>query len=137
MKLKVGKNAVNESYFDSYVVECEAMFGDADGKGFVSVGGFKKDKDESYLEEFLDLCERLKKESRTSESYGHVEGFNKWFDIDFLSDDEYETMPETIKNLSVYWLLDPQVDGRPASFRNYKVFYYDKTGVKYHVSVIF
>lgn len=135
MKLKIGNTAVDKSYFNSYVVECEAMFGDADGEGFVNIGGFVKDKDEIYLEDLLNLCKRLKKERRINEGYNHVEGFNKWFDIDYLTDDEYDALPETIKELSIYWLNDPQVDGRPANFRNYKVFYYDKTGVKYHVNV--
>lgn len=137
MNIAIGKKVLVP--IDSYVVEIETMYGDADGYGKIIVGDFKKGE-ESYLEDLLKTCNRMKDEypygRGGGENYNHVEGFNKWFDIDDTTEEEYEAIPERIKNdLSTYWEYDPQGDGTHASYDGHKVFYYDENGVKYKVSV--
>lgn len=139
MKIEI-ENAINIKYKNMYVVECEAMYGDADGYGSLEVGGFIKGQDEAHLEDFLLFCERMKNAYPRGrggyDDYNHIEGFDKWFDADNLSDEEYQSLPERVKILSTYWLNDPQGDGMQASFKGYKVFYYNENGVKHHTTVI-
>lgn len=139
MKIDIKDKALKDEYINAYVVECEAMYGDADGEGILEVGGFAKGKDEIYLEDFLGFCERMKvayPHGRGGyDDYNHIEGFDKWFDADNLADEDYHALPEKVKFLSTYWLNDPQGDGMQASFEGYKVFYYDEQGIKYNTSV--
>lgn len=138
MKIEIKDKIINENCTDSYVVECKAMYGDADGYGKVEVGGFKKNQDEVLLWNFLETCERLVSEypygRGGGDDYNHVEGFNKWFDADMMSDEEYHSLSERVKSLTTGWLLDPtSFEGAQASFESFKVFYYDENGVKHNV----
>lgn len=139
MRIEIKDKALKRKYFNAYVVECVAMFGDADGYGKVEVGGFVKGQDERYMEEFLKFCDRMQEAYPHGrggyDHYNHVEGFDKWFNVDSLKEDEYEALPDKVKELSTYWLNDPQGDGIQASFDSYKVYYYDALGVKYNVDV--
>lgn len=108
---------------DVFVLTCEAMFGDADGYETVKVGQFSNsDSGKEDLEEALRCCERMAKKypygKGGEESYGDVEGFNKWF----LSGDK--------------WPSDPYTDYQfPASFESYKVTYFDAEGAEHPVKV--
>lgn len=138
MKIEIKDKIINENHTDSYVVECKAMYGDADGYGKVEIGGFKKNQDEDLLQDLIKTCESLVSEHLYgrggSDVYGHVEGFNKWFDADMLSDEEYHLLPDRVKSLTTDWLLDPVGLGETkASFESFKVFYYDENGVKHNV----
>lgn len=123
-----------------YIVECKAMYGDADGYGQLDYGEFKFGRDEDILVEFIEFCERMKNAYPHGrggyDDYDHIEGFYKWFNQDDMDNDEWETMDERIKKFcNFYWLRDPQGDGMQASFKGYKVFHYDVTGAKFNVTV--
>lgn len=137
MKIQIGEKL--KTPINAYVVEIETMYGDADGFGRIAVGGFKKDEEEEYLKDLLETCERMDEAYPRGrggyDNYDHVEGFNKWFNIDDTTDEEYNAMSQREKELSAYWEYNPQCDGGHASFYGYKVFYYDENGVKYEVSV--
>ena len=136
MKINIGNKV--KTPIDSYVVEVETMYGDADGWGRVIVGDFKIGEEE-YLEDLLKTCERMDEAYPHGrggwDNYNHVEGFNKWFSIDDTTDEEYDSMSARMKELASEWEFDPQSDGSHASFYGYNVFYYDKNGVKHSVSV--
>ncbi|MEB9469509.1 hypothetical protein P4J10_23230 [Bacillus cereus] len=139
MELTIKEKVINISYLNAYVVECEAMYGDADGWGEVEVGGFTRGKDEHLLKEFLEFCERMKNAYPNGrggyDDYGHVEGYDKWFYADNLTTEEFERLPKKVQELSTYWLNDPQGDGMEATFKDYEVFYYDESGIKHNVEV--
>lgn len=139
MKIKLLEKADTPDYRNQYVVECEAMFGDADGKGMVVIGGFIKGQDEEHLEDLLQTCERLEKAypygRGGGDDYDHIDGFGRWFRPDNLSEEEYNSLPECVRDLCAEWLLEPDGMGHQASFEGYKVFYYDENGVKFNVAV--
>lgn len=139
MRINILGEAEAPNYRDKYVVECEAMFGDADGKGMVVIGGFVMGKDEEYLADLLQTCERLTKAyphgRGGGDDYDHIEGFNRWFRPDNLSLEEWESLPKAVQDLSSEWLMEPDGMGHQASFEGYEVFYYDENGVKFNVAV--
>lgn len=108
IKLEIKDKIID--YLNCYVVECEVMFGDADGYGELIIGGFEKDRDDYLLEEFLILCETMKKHNGR-DYYEKVLNFDRWFEFESLGDDIYEEFPEAMKNLVKYWPLDPQTYG--------------------------
>lgn len=137
MEFRIGEKV--KTPINAYIVRCEAMYGDADGYGELLIGPFKRNQDEEHLQDFIQFCERMKREypwgRGGGDDYNHVEGFNKWFCSDNLSEEEYEALPQTVKDVGDYWLNDPQSDGSQASFEGYSVFYYDENGAKFNVSV--
>lgn len=122
-----------------YMVECEAMFGDADGEGQVNIGGFVRGQDEALIEDLLKTCERLVKAYPNgrggSADYNHIDGFNRWFDADALPEEEYDALSEVHQNFIADWLYEPNGMGQQATFKGYKVYYYDENGVKHDVRI--
>lgn len=121
----------NENPTNVYVVECEAMFGDGDGKKYVELGPFKsKVKEIDYLEEVIRLCKRMK-ETDDRDEYCDLEGFDVWLGGEIL-----EGMDEDDPRFDFAddWPNDPSTDySTPASFQGYKIYYYDKNGKKFNV----
>ncbi len=125
------KPPVNE-----YKVICNMTYGDGDIYNYLSVGGFEKGRDEALLEEFLNLCERMK--HHDGRDYDNVEGFKKWFtDMEDLTEEEYETIPEHEKEILFnFWERDPLANRNVyAKFKSYLVYYYDEEGIQYRVEV--
>lgn len=139
MKINVTGKTYTPDYRNKYFVECEAMFGDADGEATVIVGGFLKGRDEEVLEDFLLTCERLSNAYPNGrgggDEYNHVEGFNRWFQVESLERDEWDSLPEVVQILSADWVMEPDGMGHHATFEGYEVFYYDENGVKFNVAV--
>ncbi|AMB18726.1 hypothetical protein BH780_gp143 [Bacillus phage Eldridge] len=115
MKFSIKGQKMDKRYKDCFVVELKAMFGDADGYGSMEAGGFKKDRDEEELSEFLRLLERM--EHLPGDEASELEGFEKWFEQDKFD-----------------WLSDPTRHGY-ASLDGYEIFYYDENGVKCEVEL--
>lgn len=139
MKFKVGRPSIAASYGDCFVIEVKGMYGDADGYGSLSYGPFHHTEQElmtSFIE-FLDRMAAAYPHGRGGyDDYYHVEGFKEWMDADSLTQEEYDALPKRIKELSQYWLNEPQGDGMQASYNGFKVFYYNPYGVKYDVEVV-
>lgn len=142
MELKVSGVAEKQQYKDCYVVECEAMYGDADGYDTLTFGGFYRHQVE-ILKDLVVVCERMKnaypngKGGKDYYDESTVEGYNRWFNQDNLSQEEYDALPEKQKWMADYWLNDPTgFDDTEAKFEDYNIYYYDADGVKYNVEVI-
>lgn len=139
MNFKIGKKLIEERYLGCYVVEIKTMYGDADGYGKVIVGGFKKDFDENLMIDLLKTCERMEKaypNGRSGyDSYNHIEGFNRWFNIEDLDEDIWESLSEHEQNFTGDWESEPGYDECQASYYDYSIFYYDDLGFKYEVNV--
>lgn len=132
MEFKITNKVENPKYFNSFVVELKAMFGDDDGQGFVEVGGFKKDEDEELLKDFIRTCGRV--EYSEQHSISDVDGFDRWFNPDkYLGIQDDEVLNKR-KHLVKRWLTDP-TNYEYAVLYRYTVFYYDEHGVKHNVEV--
>lgn len=128
------------NYRNAFVVECEAMYGDGDGYETVKLGPFIKDEDEDLLGECVHFCNRMEAaypHGRGGDArYDHVDGFDKWFNVDNMEEEEYNKLSAKEQNLSSDWPYQPDGYGTQASFQGHKVYYYDETGVKFDVKVI-
>lgn len=143
---------------ESYVVEIETMIGDGDGYPTSTLGPFKKNQDEASLQSLLETLKRMKEEHPYgmcgSDRYDMVFGFEQWFPGDDGNDYELleryspkliakygkEALMEVIelsKDHYGEWKDDITTDGySPEQLLGYKVFYYDKNGVKYNVEYV-
>lgn len=136
MKFKIKDQL--ESYNNEFVIEIETMYGDADGEGIIIVGGFKKDDPEivNVMQDVVETLERMKSEN--VDDYHSIEGFNKFFFNDHLSDEEYESMSMKEKSIAIEWERDPtRLDGEFASLEGYTINYYDKEGRKFRVEATY
>lgn len=143
---------VNKIY-DSYTVEIETMIGDADGYSNLTVGPFKRVEHWENLTSLLTLLTEMKKDSFI-ERYTHIVGFLQWFNPEvktldgltgydhyfrYLEEDEekeHETILSLARGFTQEWPYDPRTDeGYHQILANFKVFYYDYTGTKYHTEV--
>ena len=106
-----------------FILYCEAGFGDADGSKIVTVGSFaNSDAGLQDLESAIRTCERMKAKYPYGvggdDNYEDVEGFSHWF-----MDGEN-------------WPNDPFTDYQfSASFKSYKVVYFDKNSIEHPVEV--
>lgn len=134
---EIGEQIIKEQYLDCYVVEIKTMYGDADGYGKITVGGFRKGEDEDLLNEFLDLCERMENCS-DGDSYDQIEGFEKWFESYDLEPEDWDAMTEREKKLcgDNEWEDDPNGYGDQATYSGAKVYWYSYTGAKYNVDIV-
>lgn len=139
MKFKI-KNPIKSKYVDCFVVVVDIMYGDADGYDKLTVHGFKKDNDESLLIDLIETLERMGKAYPRgrggSDDYNHVEGFNSWFAVECLSEEEYESLSEIQKSFSEDWKCAPGGYGIQGSYKGYNIYYYDMFGNKYNVDII-
>lgn len=139
---EIGEQVIKEQYLGCYVVEIKTMYGDADGYGKITVGGFKEGEDEDLLNEFLDLCERMETfypNGRGGEGdYDQVEGFEKWFKSYDLDPEDWDAMTEREKRLygDNEWEDDPNGYGDQATYCDAKVYWYSYTGAKYNVDIV-
>lgn len=145
MEFRIMAKPVDLKYKECFVVEVEAMYGDADGYGEVEVSGFKRDceKSKEHMEDLIKTLERMLKAYPNGrggyDDYDHVEGFLKWFGGEILEEFEefYESLEEWEQRLYWNdWPRDPSGDGMQSSMSSYEVFYYDEFGNKYEVAVI-
>ena len=70
------------------------------------------------------------------DTYNHIEGFDVWFGGEIL-----EHIDENDPYLNFYqdaWPSNPLTDYRGhAIFKEYKIYFYDSSRIKYHVNVEF
>jgi hypothetical protein len=147
------------------MIEASAMFGDADGYDSVELGPFQNNEEHlKYLEEAIIACDDMEKayphgrcgydnyHSDNEKDEGYVAGFDLWFNNDNFDDDyDYDEEDYDEENededdcednkdprlkLGCSWPSCPDGYGSQASFDEYKVFYYDKDGIKYEVEII-
>ncbi|PGO60576.1 hypothetical protein [Priestia megaterium] len=133
MEFKIIDNATKPKYFNAYVVEMKAMYGDDDGEGFLEIGGFKKGEDEILLKDLIRTCEDMHftEGCRMDE----VKGFDKWFNTDKYLGESSDKLSNKMKVLSKRWLTDP-FNYEYATLSTYKAFYYDENGVKFNVEIV-
>ena len=118
-----------------FVIECEAMIGDADDYKKVILGPFKLKENDDILEEAVKVCEKAQELYPNGkggwDDYDSIEGFNIWFNngdtVEGLDDDDYRF------ELSGEWPSGEHYG--VASFESYEVFYYGQAGEKYSVDV--
>lgn len=138
MEIHIKGRADVPNYREELVVEIKVMFGDADGYQTFEVGPFKNENKKD-LQDLLQTCERMSKaypHGRGGGSdYNHVDGFNRWFDLENTTDDEYESLSEFVQNTGGDWPYEPDGMGYQSSYQSYKLFYYDAAGVKHNASV--
>lgn len=136
---------------NSYVVEIQSMRGDADGYTKFNVGPFKKGKEEANLQSLLETLKRMKAEFSYDTGFRNVLGFEQWFGEAGSFDDMHEWFPELLemfgteahqqildlsKNHSSEWHNDPMNGYQtPEQLDEYKVFFYDSKGKKFHVEI--
>lgn len=136
MRLVIGEKViVKRNPKNAYVIECEVMFGDADGKEMVTLGPFKESTDMEYLYEAIQACKNMKNAYPNGmggdDNHNHVEGYDLWFSGCLI-----EGLPKNDPRykLSCEWPQDPTNDYEgSASFEEYKIYYYDENEIKYHV----
>lgn len=142
---------VKELPKEAFVIECDAMFGDADGSKIVTLGPFPTGiRGEQFLEEAILFCLEAK-QAQSREDVMALPGFENWFpasadmgyDIEVddtadVDDDRNEsTFPEAYKDFidketGGVWPMDPFSDWSiPASFNGFKVYFYDSGSNKY------
>lgn len=135
---------------NSYVVEIKAMQGDADGYRHFSVGPFVKGEQEAALQSLLETLKRMETGYSYDTGYKEVLGFEQWFgEVDSVEDlhkwfpellalhDEavHKEIIEHSEEHGIEWNDDKFSDG-PERLDKFNVVYYDETGTKRKVEVV-
>ena len=123
MKLLKGKVIVPTRYTNTYKVQIEFMFGDADGYKTVTMHINQDNEDLIPLLEFLDRSiARYPRGRGGYDSYNDIEGFDRF------AAEEYE------EECMFFWPYDPGCDTQ-ASIESFKVTFFDEASTEYEVTI--
>lgn len=147
MEFKIGEpTKTPENPKDAFLITCTAMFGDADGYEEVKMALIPNTPEYlPYLQEGVEFCERMAAYNPykigRDKSFKGIEGGDKWLNFYGPAYNDAE-IPEIYLDITQCneregWPTDPMTDYTiEASFRGYKVRYFDENGVEHDVEVI-
>jgi hypothetical protein len=137
------KNPVKvPKYKNTYELVINFMEGDADDyhKSVVMI----KEEHIDHLKDLLDVvirCNNAYQHGRGGcDEYNHIEGYNKYFSVEDLSEEEYDKLTEIFKSKHHNdSLIDHPYDSNSDchdSFDGYELYYYDENYNKFETEVV-
>lgn len=124
---------------DYFEVEIKTIIGDANGSDFLSIGRFFNDNEytKGVMVDLVETLDRMKEKFPNgkggNDSYGNVEGFQRWFRG--IADEVYENTDPSVQDFYEEYDWPCDIYGNHNLLHSYSISYYDDNGKKHKVTV--
>ena len=135
MEFKIKYEA--EPISDVYEVQIFTIHADETSFETVEIGFFHKDEEEDLLIDLIETLNRMKEFGNWTDNYPVVEGFNRWFGSEKLSEEEWEALGSNYRDIAEGLTWPCNIHGKAARMETFAITFADWAGRECPVEIVY